>query len=442
MISDGQALGTIQDDDDSPVANPDVYGLNRGDTLVKNAANGVIRGTGLDTDGDTAVVGLTATLVTPPVRADSFTLNGNGSFTYDHDGSIDTPDSFSYFLTDSGGNTSDTALVTLNITNNNAAPILTAGSDQSADEGSKINIDANFTDTDVDDIHIASIDWGDGETSGGVVDDIANTVDGTHAYADEGIYTATITISDGLDEDTATLTATIANVAPSHSVDAVTTNTDEGSEITFTTTPSDPGVDDVFTYTWDVLRNGVVSETWVDPAHGPTSTFPFTPDDDAIDGTPIVWWARVRVDDGDGADPRRAKKVTVNNVDPSATMKADGVVISEIVNLGDEGTKVRFTVKVTDPAGASDTYTYAWAVLRLGQTVATGSKAAFSFTPPDNGTYIVTVDVDDDDNPGDGTTGAEAVFASFDNVRPLVWRATRQPEPQDRRHHVPEGLCR
>ena len=66
MISDGQALGTIQDDDDSPVANPDVYGLNRGDTLVKNAANGVIRGTGLDTDGDTAVVGLTATLVTPP----------------------------------------------------------------------------------------------------------------------------------------------------------------------------------------------------------------------------------------------------------------------------------------------------------------------------------------------------------------------------------------
>ena len=119
--------------------------------------------------------------------------------------------------------------MTLNITSNNAAPILTAGSDQSADEGSKINIDANFTDTDVDDIHIASIDWGDGETSGGVVDDIANTVDGTHAYADEGIYTATITISDGLDEDTATLTASIANVAPSHSVDAVTTNTDEGS---------------------------------------------------------------------------------------------------------------------------------------------------------------------------------------------------------------------
>lgn len=416
-IVTGQATGTIIDDDFSPVANADAYGVVKGLSITRNAANGVIRNPiGTDSDGDNMLISLTATLAVGPSHTVDglFTLNPDGSFTYNHDGSDAPVDSFSYFLTDPAGNTSDTATVTVTI-DPNQAPTVTAGVDRSGPEGSEIAVDATFTDEDGD-LHIAQINWGDGETSGGVVDEGTKTVTGSHTYADDGIYTVRITLSDGFNVAFDELEVTVTNVAPTHTVDGPSFTTAEGSEITFTTTPIDPGVEDVFTYSWDVLRNGVVYDTWVDPLHEPSSTFSFTPDDDAVFGNPITWWVRVRVDDGDGAAPRRAKKVTVTNVDPSVGLLADGNPISGVAALGDEGTKVTFSLDIDDPS--VDTFTYDWEVLRLGQVVATGSGPKLAFTPQDNGTFIVAVDVDDDDNPGDTSTGTAAVFATFSNVAP------------------------
>jgi hypothetical protein len=64
----------------------------------------------------------------------------------------------------------------------------------------KIGTDASVVAffTDPYDTHTAVIDWGDGETSDGVVDEITHSVTGSHAYAMNGFYTVEVTLMDSI----------------------------------------------------------------------------------------------------------------------------------------------------------------------------------------------------------------------------------------------------
>lgn len=96
---------------DPPVAVDDSYAVeNRGTTSV--VAPGVLAN---DIDPDTPMASLVATLVTGPANAVFFALNPNGSFTYVHDGSNTSADSFAYRVSD-GSAESNLATVTLTIT--------------------------------------------------------------------------------------------------------------------------------------------------------------------------------------------------------------------------------------------------------------------------------------------------------------------------------------
>src|SRR5205807_824060 len=61
-----------------------------------------------------------------------------------------------------------------------------------------------------------------------------------------------------------------------------------------------------------------------------------------------------------------------------------------------EGTAINLTSSVSDP-GTLDTQSYAWTVTKNGNPYASGSLANFSFTPNDNGTYVVSLTVTDND---------------------------------------------
>jgi cysteine-rich repeat protein len=91
-----------------------------------------------------------------------------------------------------GGTGQDTFTVTVN----NALPVAEAGADKSVNEGTTVSLNpATFTDNGVLDTHTATIDWGDGTgTQAGTVDQAADTISGSHVYADDGVYTVTVTV--------------------------------------------------------------------------------------------------------------------------------------------------------------------------------------------------------------------------------------------------------
>jgi len=63
----------------------------------------------------------------------------------------------------------------------------------------EITASADFTDSG-DDTHTAEWDWGDGTTSPGTVDEDEGSVTGNHAYDTAGVYSITLTITDGAGE--------------------------------------------------------------------------------------------------------------------------------------------------------------------------------------------------------------------------------------------------
>jgi VCBS repeat-containing protein len=100
---------TINPVNDAPVAVDDgPYALGNGASLSK-AAPGV-----LSNDTDAEGGGLTAVLKSD-VSNGTLTLNADGSFTYTHDGSETTTDSFTYQAKDGGGKLSNVATVSLTI---------------------------------------------------------------------------------------------------------------------------------------------------------------------------------------------------------------------------------------------------------------------------------------------------------------------------------------
>jgi VCBS repeat-containing protein len=107
---------TITPVNDAPVAVNDAYGVAEGGTLTVTPP-GVL---GNDTDAEND--SLNAVLVSGPLHASSFALNADGSFTYEHDGSETTTDSFTYKAND-GTSNSNVATVTITITPVNDAPV-------------------------------------------------------------------------------------------------------------------------------------------------------------------------------------------------------------------------------------------------------------------------------------------------------------------------------
>ncbi|MES9910239.1 MAG: DUF4347 domain-containing protein, partial [Candidatus Thiodiazotropha sp.] len=162
--------------------------------------------------GDTPV---TVSLITD-VTNGSLTLNGDGTFSYTHDGSENFNDSFTYRVTDNDGETAD-ATVTINVTPvSDQTPVANADSITVAEGGTATTLDGGFS-------TVLNNDTGLGDTpvTVSLVTDVTNgsltlNGDGTFSYTHDGSenftdsFTYRVTDNDG---ETADATVTI-NVTP------------------------------------------------------------------------------------------------------------------------------------------------------------------------------------------------------------------------------------
>jgi len=236
--------------------------INEGDTFV---------GSGFFTDPDSST--WTATVdYGDGSGVQSLTLTGDTfdlSHIYAEDGlytvTVEVTD-------DDGGVGTDTVQVTVN----NVAPAVDAGPDVTINEADTFTGSGSFTDPGAD-TWTATVDYGDGSGDQPLTltDD---TFDLSHIYADNGIYTVTVTVTDddgGVGTDL--VLVTVNNVAPTASIDSV----DQPNPhfilpvvhtLTFNGSFTDPGWLDVHEANWNFDDGTVVAGTLTEENTPPDST--------------------------------------------------------------------------------------------------------------------------------------------------------------------------
>jgi len=207
--------------------------------------------------------------------------------------------------------------------------------------------------------------FGDGTNATGVT--------ATHSYADDGVYTVTLTVTDNLGLTGSTsATKTVLNRPPVADANGPYSGY-EGSPITFDASGSTDVDGDIVLYEWDWDNDGSYDESTASPITSHTWT-------DDYAGT-----VGLRVKDDDGLTDTATASVTVHNVAPTVIAGPDQTVYV--------GQTVNFTGSFTDP-GTKDIHTIFW-------DFGDGTNATGTLTPTHTytatGNYAVTLTITDDD---------------------------------------------
>jgi len=346
-------------------------------------------------------------------------------------------------LTDQLGNTGS---ATIQVTVQNLDPILTIAADQVIDENTLLDLAAgglgSFTDVGTLDTYTATVDWGDGTAAQAATVNQLNgsgTLGGSYTYADNGVYTVTVTLNDDDNgTDVETFLVTVNNVAPDLTVVADQT-IDEGAllQITNLGTWTDPGFDNPLN-TLDPGNGGQIEERFfykIDWGDGTLTNqvlasidqpgSPGVASAGSFDGSHIyadngVYTVTVEITDDDGGFDTETFLVTVNNVDPTLV----GIEPTPTINEGDLFTLADLGITLQDPGfdnpfnplqigGSQEIFTAItidWGdgtpaaalsvVNRASGSPGVFTTADFEHAPhayADNGLYTVTLQVADDD---------------------------------------------
>jgi uncharacterized delta-60 repeat protein len=315
-------------------------------------------------------------------------------------------------VTDAGGLTDiDTAQLLVN----NVAPTITdvSLSAASIDESQSVTVSGTFTDPALGlstETFTGTAVWSDGATT--VVTISGGGFSTSRTFADDDptgtladVFTVQITISDddGGSDSATSPTLTVNNLdAVANAGDDQTVN--EGDLVTLVGAFTDVGLDDSHQQQWSVVAsNGQVIAPLIIPDGGDSngaggSSFSFTPNDNG------VYTVTYTVTDDDGGVTSDTLVVTVANVAPA--------VIAGDDQAADEGSTVSFLGSFTD-AGSGDTHTTLW-------DFGDGATADGTLTPnhvyADNGVYMVTFTVTDDD----GGVTSDTLVVIVANVAPTA----------------------
>ncbi len=283
--------------------------------------------------------------------------------------------------------------------NSYAPAVATAAADASGNEGDTLTTLGAFSDADGNSTLIITKASGDGT----VVDNGDGTWSWSLPTTDNGSGTVVVQASDG---EHAAATDSFdwlaANVAPTPAISGAPASSSEGTEISLTGSATDPSSVDTtagFTFAWSVTKDG-------NPfASGSGASFSFTSDDN---GTYVVALSATDKDGGTGTD---SKTINVTNVAPTPS-------INGAPTSSPEGTAINLGGSATDPSSVDTAagFNFAWSVTKNSSPFASGSGASFSFTPDDNGTYVVTLQATDKDS----GTGTDSKTIDVTNVAPTI----------------------
>jgi hypothetical protein len=201
---------------------------------------------------------------------------------------------------------------------------------------------------------------------------------------DNGTYVVSFSATNqALDVGSDTETILVDNLGPTATITGVPASgqSPEGTTINLGTSVTDPSKADTdagFGYAWSVIKNDNVAY-----ATGNEANFSFTPDDDGIY---VVYQV---VKDKDSYASVKTQTIRVDDVAPTAA-------ITGAPGRTTEGTVINLGSTVTEPSSVdAASSTYAWSVTKNGKPYASGSTANFSFTPDDQGVYVVRFNVID-----------------------------------------------
>ena len=294
-------------------------------------------------------------------------------------------------------NDDDGAATTSNfsITVNNVAPTLDTAESKTGQEGQAVSFEAIFNDPGNDDLTV-TWNFGDGgeaiTTEYPAESDVSSETQ-NHIYVSDGIYTATVTVTDSDGAITeSTIDVTIDNAAPV--IESLTGDTEinEGDTASFNAIATDPGNDEL-TYTWNF---GDGSEAITTPDTLTPITHTYTDNGD--------YTVSLTVTDTSGATDSSTLDVTVNNTAPVITDITDDLIINE-------GDTASLNVSATD--AGNDVLTYAWDFGDGSQTLM-GENVEHIFV--DNGLYEASVTVTDDD----GASVTQSLTITVNNLAPII----------------------
>ncbi|WP_145944014.1 LamG-like jellyroll fold domain-containing protein [Fuerstiella marisgermanici] len=292
--------------------------------------------------------------------------------------------------------------------------------DDTLPEGGLILLDGLFANPDPTDSHEVTIDWGDGTTTTAQYLPGERGFSAQHRYEDDDptstpfdLYSVVITVTD---DDGASgqvsEPVTISNVAPENAVltlDRASGVYIEGETVTLDVTFEDPSL----------LDTHFVSINWGDGTTTPEFALAqndrsFTLSHVLADNTNGTGEITVTVRDDDSGVGTFTVPIIVGNAAPEP-------IILGVPGAPKEGTPITLTADPRDP-GSADTHTFAWtASVETGPgvlvQVATGDLSTFTFTPVDDGTYVVTLEAIDNN----GRVGtADPVTMSVANLAPTI----------------------
>jgi len=303
-----------------------------------------------------------------------------------------------------------------------------------------------FNDLGTLDTHTATIDWGDGTVDDasivefpfgppGKTTGMAGTITGGHNYADDGIYTVTVTLlDDDAGQHSTSFDVTVENARPLFEETGKPDGPTEGE--LFELAPvdfNDGGTLDTHTATinWgdgSPVEDAVVTETPFGPPEssmGMSGTIAFPSHVYADNG---IYTTVVTVTDDDGDSDTLSRKVTVDNEAPTITAAepqtaTEGLeAFVDLAFFNDLGTLDTHTATVDWGDGLPST---AGIVIETpfgppGDVTGANGTVIGTHTYLNDGVYNVTVTlIDDDDIEGD-TQVSTSLIITVGNVAPTV----------------------